>query len=772
MIGREFEASRSQGRLTNRGSQERVSIQSSTMESTGDLIDTLESNVDSSEENEMLDDAEGHTFPRLASLEAQLFTAENDTRFREGSRTALGSEEELNQEMTESESQTQLFSEESMENGESEERSSVPDSPGSWTHHKPPNVTLEMACRYCILCQAQFLPFRTESRNINAYWQWRERRQVQSWEYKFRAVLRMDSMDEEDIDITEPMTFPDIAGVSRLVAYVPSLDPSDRIAIRPNQSLGNTPHSEAFCFHDWCYSIFRWRVGAFSNATFYKVCKSLSISPAWENTVESEACIYNTTIINSLLSDTTELSPNYQPFFLSKLPAELRARIWEYVGAASAYTSFMIVAGETSRLFHHIHRATDCALTLYPNLHLIPKMIKIFGTDYIQSIHADSVTIPITDQEVACTYKLAIGTHGICAIKVISQYRSSAWIGKVPTSGLVWYADARKGPVLDRELKYTFKGLSIDVSKRFTSIKAIWDRADPPQWPKERSVFYYPLTDLDLYRCLPFYKGEEFAQGITFYFHQKYITGMEVHYKTSTEVVGCYSSVALHLPFAPGERIAYVWIKLEDNRYERNVHPAIIFRTTYGRTCYLGPYISPIDYRFYRWHRLNFHGHITGLCFQNFVWALNSINVTSGGEDVEPTEPLLDYDTPNQRPFPWIPGESGLYNLDVYFTDAKFVGMKMATLCRIDKRCMGILIEYLDSPPVVLGQWYKASVSQHQTIYDESHPPPSNMIFRSSGFEVSETGIVVDISFKQEVLPLEVNTDDRVSIFDLTRQEV
>ncbi|KAF7870429.1 hypothetical protein EAF04_004174 [Stromatinia cepivora] len=496
-----------------------------------------------------------------------------------------------------------------------------------------------MACRYCILCQAQFLPFRTESRNINAYWQWRERRQVQPWEYKFRAVLRMNSMDEEDIDITEPMTFPDIAGVSRLVAYVPSLDPPDRIAISPTQSLGNTPYREAFCFHDWCYSIFRWRVGAFSNATFYKACKSLSISPAWENTVESEACIYNTTIINSLLSDMTELSPNYQPFFLSKLPAELRARIWGYVG-------------ETSRLFHHIHRATDCVLTLYPNLHLIPKMIKIFGTDYIQSIHADLVTILIIDQEVACTYKLAIGTHGICVIKLIGQYRSSAWIG----------------PVLDRELKYTFKGLSIDVSKRFTSIKAIWDRADPPQWPREGSLFFYPLTDLDLYRCLPFYKGEEFAQGITFYFHQEYITGMEVHYKTSTEVVGCYSSVALHLPFAPGERIAY-----------------------------------------------------------NFAWALNRINVTSGGEDVEPTEPLLDYDTPNQRPFPWIPGESGLCNLDVYFTDAKFVGMKMETLCRIDKRCMGILIEYLDSPPVVLGQWYKASVSQHQTIYDGSHPPPSNI---------------------------------------------
>ncbi|CCD44664.1 predicted protein [Botrytis cinerea T4] len=117
---------------------------------------------------------------------------------------------------------------------------------------------------------------------------------------------------------------------------------------------------------------------------------------------ESEACLYDQVIKNNLLSDITELGPKYQPLFLSELPLELRALIWGNVGPSSAYSSFMIVAGETSRLFHQMHRPANLALALYPKSHIVPKMIRIFGTDYTQSLCAESNTIPITHSAIAC----------------------------------------------------------------------------------------------------------------------------------------------------------------------------------------------------------------------------------------------------------------------------------------------------------------------------------------------------------------------------------
>lgn len=236
------------------------------------------------------------------------------------------------------------------------------------------------------------------------------------------------------------------------------------IVYRPD----NPPYCEAFCFHDWCYSILRWRLGNYSNATLHKVCKSLSISPAWENIAESEGCLYDQVVRNNLLSDMAELGPKYQPLFLSKLPPELRALIWGYVGPSSAYGSFMIVAGETSRLFYQMHRPAQLALALYAKSNLVPKMIKIFGTDYIQSLCADSTTIPITESAIACSYKLAIGTHGICAIQIVSEDGSFCWVGKVPTSGLVWYVDAQRDFRRDAKLYYTFK---VSTSLLKSSIK-------------------------------------------------------------------------------------------------------------------------------------------------------------------------------------------------------------------------------------------------------------------------------------------------------------
>ncbi|KAF5872981.1 putative btb poz domain protein [Botrytis fragariae] len=629
-----------------------------------------------------------------------------------------------------------------------------------------------MACKYCVLCQAQFPPFFSEISGINTFWKWRPKRQVQPWEYKFRAVIEInrDDEEEEDIGITGLMTFPEGDSQEKLVALIPSS--STEFLLNTVYSPDNPPYCEAFCFHDWCYSILRWRLGKYSDATLHKVCKSLSISPAWENIAESEACLYDQVVRNNLLSDMTELGPKYQPLFLSKLPLELRALIWGYVGPSSAYSSFMIVASETSRLFYKMHRPAQLALVLYPKSHLVPKMIRIFGTDYIQSLCAESTTIPITDSAIACSYKLAIGTHGICAIQIISEDGSSYWVGKVPASGLLWYVDAQRDFRRDVKLHYTFKqGLNIDVRKMQTFRDGIWDRVDSPKWSQGGSFLNYIRRDgYGLYRYIPFYSGYEYITGITIHYHKEFVTGMEAYYGKITELTGLYSGVALHLPLEFSERISYVWIKLEENRIQRYYDPAFIIQTTHGRTCHLGPYVPHDEYKFYQWNRLTFHGQITGICVENFEWTLKNFNIISDGNEVEPMQPLLHYETPKQRPYIYLPQNSKYGDYDLYFSSAKFSQMKRVTLCRINERCMGILIHYLFKPPVVLGQWYKPEVSSHQIIYDRSHPPPSKIMFRSARFENSEEGFVVDVSFTQEELP-PIDMNDQVQVFDLALEQ-
>lgn len=51
--------------------------------------------------------------------------------------------------------------------------------------------------------------------------------------------------------------------------------------------------------------------------------------------------------------------------------------------------------------------------------------------------------------------------------------------------------------------------------------------------------------------------------------------------------------------------------------------------------------------------------------------------------------------------------------------DAKIQDLKSVTVCRVGRRCIGMLIHYLDSdmPPVVLGQWLNFERSKHGSIY-------------------------------------------------------
>lgn len=57
---------------------------------------------------------------------------------------------------------------------------------------------------------------------------------------------------------------------------------------------------------------------------------------------------------------------------------------------------------------------------------------------------------------------------------------------------------------------------------------------------------------------------------------------------------------------------------------------------------------------------------------------------------------------------------------NLFMNDAKIQDLKSVTICRVGRRCIGMLIHYLDSnmPPVVLGQWLDSERSKHVSIYD------------------------------------------------------
>lgn len=64
-----------------------------------------------------------------------------------------------------------------------------------------------------------------------------------------------------------------------------------------------------------------------------------------------------------------------------KLPAELRQYIWGYVGPSTAYSVFILVASETTRLARSLHLFDSCNITLHQGSYLFTQMISIFGTE-------------------------------------------------------------------------------------------------------------------------------------------------------------------------------------------------------------------------------------------------------------------------------------------------------------------------------------------------------------------------------------------------------
>ena len=212
--------------------------------------------------------------------------------------------------------------------------------------------------------------------------------------------------------------------------------------IRNGQYYEKQPTDQtAFCFHDWCYKVLQWRVGVCTKSVIYKLVRSLSLEyTIWENIHQGYTQTDNTGNIKTLASNAEHSSSNLQPLSILKLPAELRKCIWEYVGLPTAYSVFILVAGETTRLARSLNSIKSRTISLRKGCRLSVNMISIFGTEYIQDFENKEASE--TDSGILGVVKelrFAASLHGICAIKILGIDWSTDWLGKIPEKGHIWY---------------------------------------------------------------------------------------------------------------------------------------------------------------------------------------------------------------------------------------------------------------------------------------------------------------------------------------------
>jgi hypothetical protein len=112
----------------------------------------------------------------------------------------------------------------------------------------------------------------------------------------------------------------------------------------------------AFCFHDWCYSVLIWKLRCHPpKSIIYKLVRTLIPgSSTWQIICEAGYQLDPVGSLQTLIAHAD--CPPFEPplLLMSRLPVEVRVRIWEYVGLGTPYSAFILVAGETSRLARYV----------------------------------------------------------------------------------------------------------------------------------------------------------------------------------------------------------------------------------------------------------------------------------------------------------------------------------------------------------------------------------------------------------------------------------
>jgi hypothetical protein len=193
----------------------------------------------------------------------------------------------------------------------------------------------------------------------------------------------------------------------------------------------------AFCFHDWCYSVLKWKVPNCTKFEIYKLARSIPRSSRnWELGHRDRDILgsIRNPALNWLANNS---SPSIFPSSMSRLPTELRVNIWEYIGLNTASNAFTRVADGTSTLVSSLKCVKTRKISLKQGAHLSLRMISVFGTEYIQDLDNEPCSTIVPGVVTRLEYAIILG--GICAIKLIGSDWHTGWLGKIPRGSCVWY---------------------------------------------------------------------------------------------------------------------------------------------------------------------------------------------------------------------------------------------------------------------------------------------------------------------------------------------
>ena len=262
---------------------------------------------------------------------------------------------------------------------------------------------------------------------------------------------------------------------------------------------------------------------------------------------------------------------------------------------------------------------------------------------------------------------------------------------------------------------------------------------------------------------LPLSSGSVYTSGITVYLSGNGIIGLESHFTETSQLSGSRNGCPKYFPLHLSERIAYAWLRIANSRSPVFGAPALIvsgirtrcsslltytssqIQTTLGRSCLFGPYVLPqlVIANRYKWILLKNWGCITGFYYEKPTArpVIMRLGVTADENSESKAHQNPQFHACDSPYLPSVGPDAGLF-----LSIALLSSLKKVELCRVANRCIGVLINHLKAPPVVLGQWQTSLGSQQTCIYDSNRPSIVSIIY----FRTSKSGdhqVVTDISF-------------------------
>lgn len=182
-------------------------------------------------------------------------------------------------------------------------------------------------------------------------------------------------------------------------------------------------------------------------------------------------------------------------------------------------------------------------------------------------------------------------------------------------------------------------------------------------------------------------------------------------------------------------------------------------QTTRGRIHTFGSYILPslVINNQYKWILLQNDGCISGLYYENVSSGRTIMRLGVIGDGTTTRAAPL---TPQYHNCDFPSPPIGTPNAGLFLSFAVLSGLERVDVCYVDKRCTGMLIRYVDSHTVALGQWHTSCVSQCFCIYNSSGPSSTKIYFRMS--KTRDRQIVTAISFSPDTVEIMQDSDYQV----------